>query len=171
MSNRANFSRRQFLQLSGSAGATALMAACAPAGAPESAPSAGDGSDAMSQTATQSVPELLGADMPGSPDNPRGWTTELPDLPEGLPPAPGQEPIEISTTRRVDAQTKFGEGDSLENNPFTRMIEKLFGVKLTVSWTWSGGDEATTKYNLAMASGDMPDYLETVPSNIFREDG
>ena len=67
MSNRAYFSRRKFLQLSGSAGATALMAACAPGGAPESATSAGDGSDAMSQTATQSIPELLGADMPGSP--------------------------------------------------------------------------------------------------------
>ena len=32
MSHRAYFSRRQFLQLSGSAGATALVAACAPAG-------------------------------------------------------------------------------------------------------------------------------------------
>ena len=91
----------------------------------------------------------------------------LPDLPEGLPPAPGQEPIEISITRRVDSQTAFGEDDSLDNNPWSRMIEKLFGVKLTLAWSWSSGDEQTTKYNLAMASGDMPDYLETVPSNIF----
>ncbi|MCY4081941.1 MAG: substrate-binding domain-containing protein [Caldilineaceae bacterium] len=167
MSKSTSFTRRHFLKLSGTAGATAMLAACGPSGAPEASSSAEGASADMAQTATQSIPELLGADMPGSPDNPRGWTTVLPDLPEGLPPAPGQEPIEISTTRRVDAQTKFSEGDSLENYPFSRMVEKLFGVKLTVAWSWSSGDEATTKYNLAMASGDMPDYLETVPSHIF----
>jgi putative aldouronate transport system substrate-binding protein len=47
------------------------------------------------------------------------------------------------------------------------MIEKLFGVKFTVAWTWSTNDEANSKYNLAMASGDLPDYLETVPPTIF----
>lgn len=167
MTKRTTLSRRHFLTLSGTVGATALVAACAPGGATETAPSAGEESATMPETATQSIPELLGADMPGSPDHPRGWTTMLPDLPEGLPPAPGQEPIEISITRRVDSQTAFGEGDSLDNNPWSRMIEKLFGVKLTLAWSWSSGDEQTTKYNLAMASGDMPDYLETVPSNIF----
>ncbi len=167
MSNIKSLSRRRFLKLSGAAGASVLVAACAPADSPETEMSAGEGSEAMPQASTQSVQELLGADMPGSPGQSRGWTTVLPDLPAGLPPAPGQEPVEISTTRRVDAQTRFGEGDSMENNPWSRMIEKLLGVKLTVAWTWSGSDEATTKYNLAMASGDMPDYLETVPSNIF----
>ena len=166
MTKRTTLSRRHFLKLSGTVGTTALVAACAPSGAPEAA-SSGEGSAAMQQTATQSIPELLGADMPGSPDHPNGWTTVLPDLPEGLPPAPAQEPIEISITRRVDSQTAFGEGDSLESNPWSRMIEKLFGIKLTVAWSWSAGDEQTTKYNLAMASGDMPDYLETVPSSIF----
>ena len=166
MTKRTTLSRRHFLKLSGTVGTTALVAACAPSGAPEAA-SSGEGSAAMQQTATQSIPELLGADLPGSPDHPNGWTTILPDLPEGLPPAPAQEPIEISITRRVDSQTAFGEGDSLESNPWSRMIEKLFGIKLTVAWSWSAGDEQTTKYNLAMASGDMPDYLETVPSSIF----
>ena len=166
MTKRTTLSRRHFLKLSGTVGTTALIAACAPGGAPEAA-SSGEGSAAMQQSATQSIPELLGADMPGSPDHPNGWTTVLPDLPEGLPPAPGQEPIEISITRRVDSQTAFGEGDSLESNPWSRMIEKLFGVKLTVAWSWSAGDEQTTKYNLAMASGDIPDYMETVPSSIF----
>jgi putative aldouronate transport system substrate-binding protein len=78
-----------------------------------------------------------------------------------------QEPIEISTTRRVDAQTSFVGGDSLDNNPYSRMIEKLFGVKYTVSWTWATEDEMNSKYNLAMASGDLPDYLETVPMTVF----
>jgi putative aldouronate transport system substrate-binding protein len=78
-----------------------------------------------------------------------------------------QEPIEISTTRIVDAQTQFAQGDSMEDNPYSRMIEKLFGVKFTVSWTWSTPDEGNSKYNLAMASGDLPDYLELVPETVF----
>ncbi len=103
--------------------------------------------------------------MPGSPDRPKGWTTVLPDLAEGLPPTAA--PVEISTTRRVDAQTQFAQGDTIENNPYSRMVEKLFGIKFTVAWTWSTDDEGNSKYNLAMASGDLPDYMENVPMTIF----
>ncbi len=102
--------------------------------------------------------------MPGSPNHAKGWTTKLPDLPSGLSSG---SPITISTTRRVDAQTKFAQGDSLENNPWSRMIQKALGVQFTVGWTWATDDEANSKYNLALSSGDMPDYLETVPLNIF----
>src|SRR5690554_5969604 len=154
MLQRTTLSRRQFLQLSSTIGASALLAACATPAAPAPTPTATTttSTDAAA-TAPQSIPELLGNDMPGSPDHPRGWTTVLPDLPSGLPPVPGAEPIEISTTRRVDAQTSFPQGDSLENNTYSRMIEKLFGVKFTVAWTWSTNDEGISKYNLAMASG------------------
>jgi putative aldouronate transport system substrate-binding protein len=165
MSQRTALSRRQFLHLSGTVGVTALLAACNPPGA--SAPPAATEAAQPAEPFTGSIEELLGDDMPGSPDHPKGWTTVLPDLPEGLPPAPGREPIEISTTRRVDAQTSFPQGDSLENNDYSRMIEKLFGVKFTVAWTWSTNDESISKYNLAMASGDLPDYLETIPSTVF----
>ncbi|MGC9347518.1 MAG: extracellular solute-binding protein [Anaerolineae bacterium] len=119
------------------------------------------------QETPKSIEELMreaGAEMPGSPDHPRGWRTDLPDLPMGYPL---QETIEISTSRRVDAGTKFMEGDDLENNPWSRMIEALFGIKFTVAWTWSSADESNQKYNLAMASGDMPDIMETIPAPIF----
>ena len=170
MSSRRSLSRRHFLQLSSTVMATSLLAACAPSAPPGEAaqPPAGDqAAPAAGAQAPQSLPELLGPDMPGSPNHAKGWTTNLPDLPAGYPPAPGQEPFEISVTRRVDAQTKFAQGDSLDNNPWSRMIEKLFGVKFTVAWTWATVDEQNSKYNLAMASGDMPDYLETVPLTVF----
>ena len=170
MPNRRSLSRRQFLQLSGTAVASSFLAACAtgnpPGGAAPTAASSQATPASGAQTA-QSIPELLGPDMPGSPNHAKGWTTTLPDLPSGLPPAPGKAPIVISTTRRVDAQTRFAKGDSLENNPWSRMIEKLLGLKFTVAWTWATVDEQNSKYNLAMASGDMPDYLESVPLTIF----
>jgi putative aldouronate transport system substrate-binding protein len=145
------------------------LAACAPPGG--AAPAAN--TEAQSSAAAPSAPmnqeamvSLLGADMPGSPSHAKGWATKLPDLPAGLP-APDQAPIKITVTRRVDAQTKFAQGDSLENNPWSRMIKKLFGVELAVAWTWATNDEANSKYNLALSSGDIPDYLETIPSTIF----
>ncbi len=164
MLNRNAFSRRQFLQLSGSVGAVALLAACAPAGSAV-APAAEQSSSASGGEgiASAEMPGLLGADMPGSPSHAKGWTTMLPDLPAGI----STEPVTITVTRRVDAQTKFAQGDSLESNPWSRMIQTLFGVTLETAWTWSTTDEANSKYNLALASGDIPDYLETVPSTIF----
>ncbi|MBC7235070.1 MAG: extracellular solute-binding protein [Chloroflexi bacterium] len=117
------------------------------------------------EVAPKSPEEILGPElMPGSPDHPRGWRTILPDLPPGVPHTP---PIVITGSRRVDAGTKFLPGDSLDDNPWNRMIQKLFGVKFKVAWTWSTSDEANTKYNLALASGDMPDIMETVPLTIF----
>ncbi len=190
MNDRKRLSRRQFLQLSGTVGASAVLAACggtsapastastaapaapaataAPASAATAAPAAAAPTAASAATAApaaQSLAELLGADMPGSPNHPKGWTTMLPDLPAGLPPS--GDPVVISVTRRVDAQTKFAQGDNLENNPWSRMIQKLFGVKFSVAWTWATNDEADSKYNLALSSGDMPEYLETVPLNVF----
>lgn len=117
------------------------------------------------EVAPKTVEEILGAElMPGSPDHPRGWKTTLPDLPPAVPHTP---PIVITGSRRVDAGTKFLPGDTLDDNPWNRMIEELFGIKFKVAWTWSTGDESMTKYNLAMASGDMPDIMETVPLTIF----
>lgn len=117
------------------------------------------------EVAAKTPEEILGPNLvPGSPDHPKGWRTTLPDLPPAVPVSP---PVTITCTRRVDAQTRFADGDDLENNPWSRMIKELFGVEFKVSWTWATGDEANSKYNLAMASGDMPEYLETVPPTIY----
>src|SRR4051794_4439832 len=156
-------SRRQFLQVSTMMGVSVALVACA-APSTTAAPEA-SATEAPAAPFTGSLDDLLGKDMPGSPTHAKGWTTKLPELGEGNPPTAA--PIEISTTRRVDAQTAFAQGDSLDNNPFSRMIEKLFGVKFTVAWTWATMDEQNSKYNLAMASGDLPDFLETIPTAIF----
>jgi len=121
--------------------------------------------EVVKEVAPKTAEELLPKqDKLGSPDKPRGWKTLLPDLPKN---APYKDPIVITCTRRIDAQTKFCTGEDLENNPWARMIEALFNVKYKVAWTWSTNDEAMQKYNLAMASGDLPDFLETVPETVF----
>lgn len=107
----------------------------------------------------QNLPDKL-----GSPDHARGWKTILPDLPAGYPLT---ETVVINCSRRLDQQSRFCEGDDFDNNPWSRMIKELFNIEYRTAWTWSTNDEANQKYNLAMASGDMPDFCETIPETIF----
>src|SRR3712207_4120733 len=108
MDQRKRLSRRQLLQMSGTAGISALLAACgapadqtqsaatsaAPTTAGQSTASAPGQTAAAAPQAGASLAEVLGPDMPGSPNHPKGWTTRLPDLPAGLPQA-GADPIVI----------------------------------------------------------------------------
>ena len=169
MTSKHNLSRREFLGLT-ALGFTGLLAGCQPRVVEKVVKETVPVKETVEKVVTQEVApktaeELLPTqDKLGSPDKPRGWKTILPDLP---PAVPYKEPVVITCTRRVDAQTSFCEGDDMENNPWSRMIEALFNVKYQVAWTWSTGDEANQKYNLAMASGDLPDFMETVPESIF----
>ena len=191
MSHQTKVSRRDFLRLTGLTATGAILTACAPqatavpttaSAAPTKAaeptkaaavePTKAPVATAVPPTAVPptKVPSLKAADyvtaknLPGSPKNPRGWTTNLPDIPQSWL---GKKPITISVTRRVDTGTQFAEGDTLENNPFSRMLGELSGITFKPAWTWSTPDEANTKYNLAMASKQLPDYMETVPPAIF----
>lgn len=80
---------------------------------------------------------------------------------------PHTPPVIITNARRVDAGTKFVGTDDLANNPWTRMVKSLFGIEYKTVFTWVTADEGNQKYNLAMASGELPDYLEELPNAIF----
>jgi putative aldouronate transport system substrate-binding protein len=180
MSRKSRISRRAFFRMSSIAAGAAALAACQPATATQ-APAEPTAAQAAQATAT-SAPAQAAAptatlppevslkamvnpkNMPGSPNNPRGWTTALPDIPAAWA---DKKPLTITINRRVDTGTKFLEGDTIENNPWTRMMKELSDTDFKVSWTWSTGDEAQTKYNLGMASNDLPDFMETIPASIF----
>ncbi len=106
-------------------------------------------------------PELI----PGSPDDPMGWETIMPPLPEGWPVDP---PVTLTSSRRVGPSVEFVEGDDIDNNPFTRMMA-AFGINWNAAYTWVSADDGMQKLNLAIASGDLPDMMETVPLQLFVE--
>jgi putative aldouronate transport system substrate-binding protein len=132
---------------------TAAAAPSAPSPAPQTA---------AAKPAAQTVlpPDVT----PGSPSHNKGWTTILPTLGKGLPYNPV---ITITTSKRTDQATKFAKGDTLENNPFTRINKAALGIEWKVAWTWVQPDEALQKYNLAMASNQLPDWMETVPGPVY----
>lgn len=93
---------------------------------------------------------------PGSPNKPGGWTTQLPPVPEGLPLDP---PVAISANRAVGVPFRILNNYSSENNPFTHMIKELMGIEWKVKWE-AVGEEGQTKFQLALASGDLPDVFD-----------
>lgn len=93
---------------------------------------------------------------PGSPNTPGGWTTQLPPVPEGLPLNP---PVSISANRAVGVPFRILNDYTSENNPFTRMIKELMGIEWKVKWE-AVGEDGETKFQLALASGDLPDVFD-----------
>ena len=115
---------------------------------------------AVAQEASGIPQELI----PGSPGHPRGWTTTLPPIPEGMPVSP---PVTISGSRR--APWEFAEGDDIENSPFTRLTAAALGINWQLAFSWVDADEGLQKYNLAIASGELPDFMETVPLQVYSD--
>jgi putative aldouronate transport system substrate-binding protein len=67
-------------------------------------------------------------------------------------------PIEITTVHGVTAGAKLPEGDSAENNQYTRYIKNKTNISFKLLWYASGAD-FTQKLNLAVASNDIPDIM------------
>ena len=191
MEPRKISSRRDFLKLA-TLGATGsiLLAACGqatptPTAAPKAetpkpteapkptevaeAPKAAEAPKPTEAPKPAAAPAAAGATlskelMPGSPDKPKGWATTLPQVPKGMPIKPM---ITITSSRRVDSSMKFAQGDTIDNSPFTRMSKELFGIEWKPAWTWATQEDGQQKYNLAMASGQLPDFLETIPATLY----
>lgn len=74
-------------------------------------------------------------------------------------------PIEVTTVRIVDDTYKYEEGESLENNIWTRTIEEELGIKIKNLWVVSGAQQGEQKMNVSIASGDIPDII---PVNLVQ---
>lgn len=78
-------------------------------------------------------------------------------------------PIEVTVIRPYDDNTKFVEGDTAENNEWTRAYEDKLGIKVKFDWILQGGgDQYTQKLNVAIASNDLADIV-VVNSNQLKQ--
>lgn len=69
---------------------------------------------------------------------------------------PYAEPITMTIGIPVDLSKAFPEGDSYENNVWSRAYEEELGVKLELAFTAANTDD---KINTLIATGDIPDLL------------
>ena len=141
-------SRRDFMRLGGASLAAAMMMR-----------------HGMPPALAQGMGAIPAELHPGSPNNPRGWTTTLPPIPDGMPVDP---PVTITGSRR--GPWEFADGDDIENSPFTRLNAAVTGINWKLAFTWTDNEgEVLQKYNLAIASDELPDFMETVPLQVYSE--
>ena len=66
---------------------------------------------------------------------------------------------EVTAVRPIPDDLKFSEGDSLENNIWTRQYESDLGIKLKYKWMTPVA-QYEQKLNISIASGDIPDIFQ-----------
>ena len=154
-------SRRRFLQVS-ALGAAGALAACTPPVTPEVvAPTP----ETEAPAAPMTEAEIFGDDLPGSPDKPKGWRTQIPKAPAGYPKKP---PMVITSNRLVDGTSTWAMGDTVDNTVGTRFIKKALGIEWELAFV-NDWDTRTEKFNLAMAAGTLPDFCELIGFTTFSQ--
>lgn len=83
------------------------------------------------------------------------------------PNAKYDPPIEVTTVRYTDSSFKFKEGESIDNNVWTRAYESELGIKVKNLWVVNG-DQFNQKMNLTITSNELPDMF-MVDAKQFRE--
>ncbi|MBM7564903.1 extracellular solute-binding protein [Paenibacillus sacheonensis] len=91
------------------------------------------------------------------------------DAPTVDPNAKYDPPIEVTTVRYTDSSFKFKDGESLDNNAWTKAYESELGIKVKNKWVVNGeGNQYNQKINLTITSGDLPDMF-MVDAKQFRD--
>jgi putative aldouronate transport system substrate-binding protein len=74
-------------------------------------------------------------------------------------------PIDISTITRTSTPVKFPDGDSIEDNVWTRAYESKYGVKVTTQFAVDQS-QWEQRVNLMIGSGDLPDFFEATQAQL-----
>ncbi len=59
----------------------------------------------------------------------------------------------------LDPNQKYPEGQSLDDNAYTRMLKEQFNIEIKNDFSAATGENYSQKVDLAIASGKIPDYL------------
>ena len=164
--------RRDFLRMSALTAAGVALAGCGPTPTPTTpAPAKVPATAAPEDTPmppAEEIPTLTAKErleaigfLPGAPDHEKGWETELPLA--ATPP--DAEPIVVTGNKRVEVGDEL-ISDETETSPFWQISMELFNIDWQVAWT-ATAEDMSTKYNLAMASGEMPDWMEEIPQTVY----
>lgn len=79
-----------------------------------------------------------------------------------------EEPIKMSWAVQTAAASKLLEGDTWDNNRWSRLIKDKLNIDLKVAFTADSSTDAyKNKLNAVIASGDLPDVFKTQDANVF----
>lgn len=80
--------------------------------------------------------------------------------------------ITVTAVRAISEGMTFGEGESLQNNVWSRAYENELGIKIDYDWTTPGA-QYDQKLNISIASDQLPDIMKVNAAQLKRlvEDG
>ncbi len=76
-------------------------------------------------------------------------------------------PITVTYARSAGLDPKFPEGQTYEDNVFTREYLTELGINAKQAWAAQGLEQYETKLNLYIASGDLPDIIRVTNMGQF----
>ncbi|NLG25743.1 MAG: extracellular solute-binding protein [Clostridiales bacterium] len=79
------------------------------------------------------------------------------------------EPVVVKMCLGTNMAMVFPEGDSYENNVWTRSLLEDLNIQVEYAWTAVAGDKYDTKLNLAIATNDLPDIFATSNYTQFNQ--
>jgi putative aldouronate transport system substrate-binding protein len=182
---RTKITRRHFLQRIGMTAAATSLAACGAgtegnAPAATTAPAATQAPAAAAAATTEAVTATTAAEPAAAAATTEAVTTTAAttaaetaaaggvDWTVNYPPFEKFDPIKQFTSPRVaGSQKKFVGSDTLEHNAGDRLIEERLGIRFTSKYIASGNDEFREKLNLALAAGDLPDFIGVYPFDLY----
>lgn len=84
------------------------------------------------------------------------------------PMAKYDPPITVSFAIAQDDSTKFKEGESWENNVWTRGYESELGIKIKAAWVVPSA-QYKQKLNVSIASGELPDVITCTEPALYKD--
>ena len=75
----------------------------------------------------------------------------------------------VTSFTRTDADTRFQGDDDIYDNISLRYRKALFGIDYEIPWTYVRGEELDQKMNLALAAGDIPDFMPGIGLSMFQD--
>lgn len=80
-----------------------------------------------------------------------------------------KEPVTITMWVRSRPDLTYPEGDSFENNQWTRGLSNELNMNMKYIWNAPNGDEFNAKINTSLAAGELPDFMPFIPKDMFPE--
>ena len=107
---------------------------------------------------------LLGA-AAGTPLKPDDLVKKLPDFSQygDGDLTPYEEPVKMSIGMSINLSKPFPEGDSYENNVWSRYFKEKLNVDIELAFTTS---DLADKVNTMIATGDIPDVLQVSANQL-----
>lgn len=101
---------------------------------------------------------------------PQNTTTESSGTSEDGPLTPYEEPIEITWAVQASAVQQFIDGDTYDDNVWSRLIKEKLNIDVKVGLSADISTDAyNNRMNLLLATGEFPDVLRYSNRTFFRQ--